>query len=65
MPSKKWYALANTLDLHSEDLIDDAKLALIIEKNASSTGAERCCHFVSRVARPDGSCLDGSRYSSC
>jgi uncharacterized protein YjbI with pentapeptide repeats len=39
-----WYALIapiNTLDLHGEDLIDDTKLAHIIEKNESSTGAER------------------------
>jgi Pentapeptide repeats (8 copies) len=31
----------NTLDLHGEDLIDDAKLAHILEKNESSTGAQR------------------------
>jgi hypothetical protein len=34
-------APVNTLDLHGEDLIDDAKLAHIIEKNESSTGAQR------------------------
>ncbi len=31
----------NTLDLHGEDLIDDAKLAHIIEKNESLTGGNR------------------------
>ena len=35
------YAPANTLDLHGEDLIDEAKLAHIIEKNESSTDAHR------------------------
>ena len=34
-------APVNTLDLHGEDLIDDAKLAHIIEKNESSTDAQR------------------------
>ena len=39
-----WYALVapvNTLDLHGEDLIDDAKLAHIVEKHESATGAQR------------------------
>jgi uncharacterized protein YjbI with pentapeptide repeats len=39
-----WYALiapVNAVDLHGEDLIDDAKLAHIIEKNESSTGEQR------------------------
>ena len=31
----------NTLDLRGEDLIDDAKLAHILEKNESTTGAQR------------------------
>jgi Pentapeptide repeats (8 copies) len=34
-------AAINTLDLRGEDLIDDAKLAHIVEKNESSTGAQR------------------------
>ncbi len=34
-------APVNTLDLHGEDLIDDAKLAHILEKNESTTGAQR------------------------
>ncbi len=40
-----WIAPVNTLDLHGEDLIEDAKLAHILEKNeaknVSSTGAQR------------------------
>jgi len=39
-----WYdsiAPINTLDLNAEDLIDDAKLAHITEKNESSTNARR------------------------
>jgi uncharacterized protein YjbI with pentapeptide repeats len=39
-----WYALiapVNTLDQHGEDLIDDAKLKQIIEKNESSADAQR------------------------
>jgi hypothetical protein len=35
------FAPVNTLELHGEDLVDDAKLAHFIEKNESSTGAER------------------------
>jgi hypothetical protein len=31
----------NTLDLHGEDLIDDTKLAHIIEKNEGSAEAQR------------------------
>jgi uncharacterized protein YjbI with pentapeptide repeats len=34
-------ARVNTLNLPSEDLIDDAKLAHIIEKNEGSAGATR------------------------
>jgi Pentapeptide repeats (8 copies) len=39
-----WYASiapVNTLALRGEDLIDDAKLAHILEKNENSTGAQR------------------------
>jgi hypothetical protein len=36
-----WIAPVNTLDLHGEDLIDDAKLKQIIEKNDTSTDAQR------------------------
>jgi uncharacterized protein YjbI with pentapeptide repeats len=36
-----WIAPVNTLDLHGEDLIDDAKLRQIIEKNESSGDAQR------------------------
>ncbi len=36
-----WIAPVNNLDLHGEDLIDDAKLAHIIEKNKSETGGNR------------------------
>ncbi len=50
----KWYALIapiNTLDLHGEDLIDDAKLAHIIEKNESSTNAQRWVATLSLAGR--------------
>jgi hypothetical protein len=49
-----WYALivpVNTLDLHGEDLIDDAKLKQIIEKNESSTGAQRWVATLSLAGR--------------
>jgi len=36
-----WIAPVNTLNLQGEDLIDDTKLAHFLEKNESSTGAER------------------------
>jgi hypothetical protein len=42
-------APVNTLDLHGEDLIDDAKLAHIINKNESSSDEPR---WVSRPPRP-------------
>jgi hypothetical protein len=45
-----WISWPNTLDLHGEDLIDDAKLAHILEKNESSTGAWRWVATLSLAA---------------
>jgi uncharacterized protein YjbI with pentapeptide repeats len=59
-----WYALmapVNTLDLHGEDLIDDAKLKQIIEKNESSTGSRRWIATLSLRGRDlTGVNLDGA-----
>ncbi len=55
------YAPPNTLDLHGEDLIDDAKLARIIEKNESSTDAHRWVATLSLKKRDlTGANLEGA-----
>jgi uncharacterized protein YjbI with pentapeptide repeats len=49
-----WYAFiapVNTLDLHGEDLIDDAKLAHIIEKNESTADSQRWVATLSLAGR--------------
>lgn len=53
-------APANTLDLHGEDLIDDNKLAHIIEKNESSIGAQRWAETLSLAGRD----MTGANLSS-
>ncbi len=46
-----WIVWPNTLALRGEDLIDDAKLAHIIETNETSTGAERWVATLSLAKR--------------
>jgi hypothetical protein len=58
-----WITPVNTLDLHGEDLIDVAKLALI-EQTESATDSERCRYLSPRRSRPDRRELDASRCSS-
>ncbi len=58
-----WYASIapiNTLDLHGEDLIDDAKLAHIIEKNDNTNDAQRWVATLS-LANRDLTLADLSR----
>ncbi|HEY8008138.1 MAG TPA: pentapeptide repeat-containing protein [Methylocella sp.] len=62
--SRFWYTLLapiNTLDLHGEDLTDDAKLTDITNKNESSTNAQRWVATLSLKGRDlTGANLEGA-----